>query len=111
MNLILDANISWRLASRLEQHFDSCVHVDRIELPCPASDTEIWNYALRNDLVIVTNDEDFLNFSNVKGFPPKIVLMRTGNQSNNFIEQTLIAHKDDINLFVESEDYGVLELY
>lgn len=111
MNLLLDANISWRLVARLEQHFDSCVHVDSIGLSSPASDTQIWKYALRHKFVIVTNDEDFLNFSNIKGFPPKIVLLRTGNQSNGFIEGLLIAHKDDINSLCDSEDYGVLELY
>lgn len=111
MNLLLNANISWRLIHRLKQHFDSCVHVNRIGLGSPASDTEIWNQALRQDLVIVTNDEDFLNFSNLKGFPPKVVLLRTGNQSSRFIEDLLVAHKDDIKSLVDSDDYGVLELY
>ncbi|MBX3293349.1 MAG: DUF5615 family PIN-like protein [Acidobacteria bacterium] len=111
MNLLLDANISWRLVERLEQHFDSCVHVDRIGLGFPASDTEIWNYALLHELVIVTNDEDFLNFSNLKEFPPKVVLLRTGNQSSRFTEDLLVAHKHDINSLVDSGDYGVLELY
>jgi len=74
MNLLLDANISWRLVARLEQHFDSCVHVDSIGLSSPASDTQIWNYALRHKFVIVTNDEDFLKFSNIKGFPSNRII-------------------------------------
>lgn|SRR5690606_20854570 len=81
MNLLLDANISWRLVARLEQHFDSCVHVDSIGLSSPASDTQIWNYALRHKFVIVTNDEDFLKFSNIKGFPPnRIIANRKSEQ-------------------------------
>lgn len=111
MDLLLDANISWRLAVRLEQHFDSCVHVDQTELISPASDTQIWRYALKRKLLIVTNDEDFLNFSNLRGFPPKVVLLRTGNQSSRFLGDLLVAHKDDIKSLVDSEDYGVLELY
>jgi predicted nuclease of predicted toxin-antitoxin system len=77
MKLLLDANISWRLANRLKAYFEDCFHVDHIGLEIPAKDTAIWNFALTANLIIVTNDEDFLNFSNIKGFPPKIVLLRT----------------------------------
>ncbi len=61
MKLLLDANISWRLVAKLKTHFTDCFHVDHIGLIIPAKDTEIWNHALENDLVIVTNDDDFLN--------------------------------------------------
>jgi predicted nuclease of predicted toxin-antitoxin system len=71
MKLLLEANFSWRLSIKLKQHFTDCVHVDKIDLPVPAKDTEIWNCALENQYIIVTNDEDFLNLSHVKGFPPK----------------------------------------
>jgi len=30
------------------------------------------------NFIIVTNDDDFLNLTNMKGFPPKVVLLRTG---------------------------------
>ncbi len=42
MRLLLDANISWRLAGKLKIHFDDCKHVDHVGLAVPASDTEIW---------------------------------------------------------------------
>lgn len=71
MKLLLDANISWRLIPRLKIHFDDCFHVDDIGLLSPIKDTEIWTYALVKQLIIVTNDNDFLFFSNLKGFPQK----------------------------------------
>ncbi|MEP6949824.1 MAG: DUF5615 family PIN-like protein [Ginsengibacter sp.] len=52
MKLLLDANVSWRLATRLKSHFDECFHVDYIGLNAPAKDTEIWNYASVNNLII-----------------------------------------------------------
>jgi predicted nuclease of predicted toxin-antitoxin system len=73
MKLLLDANISWRLVQKLKVHFEDCCHADHIGIPVPAKDTAIWNYALAKDLIIVTNDDDFLNLTNVKGFPPKVV--------------------------------------
>jgi predicted nuclease of predicted toxin-antitoxin system len=86
MKLLLDANISWRLPAKLKEHFTDCVHVDKIGLSIPVKDAEIWNYAPRSEFIIVTNDEDFLNFGTVKGFPPKVVLLRTGNQSSQYVE-------------------------
>jgi predicted nuclease of predicted toxin-antitoxin system len=111
MKLLLDANISWRLAAKLKLHFEECFHVDYIGLNVPATDTEIWNYALANGFIIVTNDEDFLNLVNMQGFPPKIILLKTGNQTNTYIEALLIKHKADIHSLYESADYGILELF
>jgi predicted nuclease of predicted toxin-antitoxin system len=71
MKLLLDANVSWRLSAKLKLHFDDCIHVDRVGLPVPASDNEIWNYALINELLIVTNDDDFINLLNLKAFYQK----------------------------------------
>jgi predicted nuclease of predicted toxin-antitoxin system len=84
---------------------------DHTGLAVPAKDIDIWNYALDKNFIIVTNDEDFLNLLNVKGFPPKVVLLKTGNQSNSFILELLIKHAKDIDALNKSSDYGVLELY
>ena len=106
MKLVLDPNISRRLEANLKNHFNDCFHVDHIGLNIPASDKEIWNHALTNNLIIVTNDDDFLNLANTKGFPPKVILLRTGNQSNHYIEALLIKHKEDIAALYHSADYG-----
>jgi predicted nuclease of predicted toxin-antitoxin system len=94
----------------LKQYFEYCVHVDNTGLPVPAKDTEIWEYAKKNNLLIVTNDEDFFNLSSFRGFPPKIILFRTGNQSRRYAEQLLINLKPRIEEFIESSEYGVLEI-
>ena len=111
MKLLLDANISWRLTTRLKPHFEECLHVDHAGLNVPAKDIDIWDYALDNDFIIVTNDEDFLDLVNIKGFPPKLILLKTGNQSNSYIEALLMKHKADIQSLHQSDDYGILELF
>ena len=111
MKLLLDANVLWRLTAHLQPYFKACFHVDFIGLPNPAKDIEIWNFALLNDFIIITNDEDFLNLSSTKGFPPKVVLLKTGNQSNQYIESLLIKHKASIELLHQSVENGVLELF
>ncbi len=111
MQLLLDANVSRRLITKLQFHFDNCFHVDHVGLNVPAKDVEIWNYALANDLIIITNDDDFLNLANHKGFPPKVVLLRTGNQSSNYLTTLLINHVNDISDLYNSLEYGFLEIY
>jgi len=111
MKLLLDANISWRLLTRLKPHFKVCQHVDNIGLTQPARDIEIWNYAAEHDFIIVTNDEDFINLANAKGFPPKVILLRTGNQSSTYICDILLNHINDIYELASSSEYGFLEMF
>lgn len=111
MNLLLDANISWRLTTLFEEHFLACYHVDNIDLTVPAKDDDIWKYAKEKNLIIVTNDEDFLNLINLRGFPPKVILLRTGNQSNTYIASLIIRHKADIQSLSETNEYGLIEIY
>ena len=61
--------------------------------------------------IIVTNDDDFINLLNFKGYPQKIILLRTGYQSNNFIEVLLIKHKEDIKSFYYNSEIGLLEIF
>ena len=111
MKLLLDANLSWRLCNKLKTHFDDCLHVDFIELKVPAKDFEIWDFALMNNLILVTNDDDFIDLLNMKGYPPKIILLRTGNQSNSFIEKVLIQGYVNISSFINNQDIGLLEIF
>ena len=110
MILLLDANISWRLITLLQPHFTQILHVDSIDLPQPVKDTEIWNFALLKDAIIVTFDEDFYKLSILKGFPPKVVILRTGNQNKQFVANVLAKHKQDIQNLYLSPEYGLLEI-
>jgi predicted nuclease of predicted toxin-antitoxin system len=110
MRLLLDANLSWRMTAVLKLHFEDCFHVDAIGLAIPAKDSEIWEYARKNDLIVITNDEDFIDFINVKGFPPKVVLLKTGNQSRLYVTNLLIQRKNDILALSTSSDVGLLEI-
>ena len=111
MKLLLDANLSWRMTLVLEKHFAACLHVDKIPaLSTPASDVEIWKYAKEHELVIVTNDQDFIDFVNLNGFPPKVVLLKTYNQSVVYIQNLLIQRKLEIEAFNDSDANGLLQI-
>ena len=111
MKLLLDANLSWRLIKPLQKYFTEVLHVKSINLPYPSSDISIWNYTYENGFCIVTNDEDFLHLLLQKGYPPKIILLKTGNQSNKYVLETLIKHEAEIKSLLASPEYGLLEIY
>jgi predicted nuclease of predicted toxin-antitoxin system len=111
MKLLLDANISHKIIDALKVHFEDCAHVNFIGLSNPAKDIEIWNFAFEKDYMIVTNDEDFLYFMMAKKFPPKLILLRTGNQSSSNLKNILINHKVAIKDLYHSSVYGLLEIY
>ena len=112
MKLLLDANISWRLVPILKEHFGECIHTDDItELEFPAKDTKIWQFAKDNGYTIITHDNDFNDLIALKGFPPKIVWLRTGNCSRKFIIDLLIRSKQSIEELLSSEESGILEIF
>ena len=112
MKLLLDANVSWRLISILKEHFGECVHVDDIpELEFPAKDTKIWQYAKDNGYIVITRDNDFNDLIAIRGFPPKIVWLRTGNCSRKFTADLLIRSKETIEELWKANEYGLLEIF
>ena len=112
MKLLLDANISWRLVPILKELFGECVHADDIpELEFPAKDTKIWQYAKDNEYAVITQDNDFNDLLSIKGFPPKIIWIKTGNCSRKLLVDILIRSKQSIYNFLESEEYGLLEIF
>jgi predicted nuclease of predicted toxin-antitoxin system len=83
--------------------------VNQANLPKPAKDTEIWNHASTNGYIIVTQDSDFLNLFETRGYPPKIVLLRTGNMDKKKAEEILLQAKPSIE-YLEKNDYRLLEI-
>jgi predicted nuclease of predicted toxin-antitoxin system len=81
MTLLLDENISWRICRLIEQRFPGVVHVSDTSLGVTSTDAVIWEYARVHGHCIVTNDDDFHSIASVKSFPPKVILLRMGNQS------------------------------
>ena len=109
MKILLDANISWKLVKKLPPIFSECAHVDYIGLNVPVDDMDIWNYALENGFTIITKDNDFLSLLDVYGFPPKVVLIRTGNNTSQALFELFINAKEKIEE-LENSNIGLLEI-
>jgi predicted nuclease of predicted toxin-antitoxin system len=93
----------------MAKHFGECAHVNTIGLSLPPTDPQIWDYAKQHSYIIVTQDSDFLHFYEVKGYPPKVVLLRMGNMTKDEMASTLIRSKQFIEDLYKG-DYGLLEI-
>lgn len=111
MHWLLDANLSYRLVRLLAALPVSVRHVSRTGLSVPADDRAIWSWAKVNNAIVITNNEDFYRFAGVLGFPPKVVMLRTGNQSTRFLAALLTQHVSTIQKLADASQQGVLELF
>jgi len=109
VRLLLDENISPRLAPLLADPYPEPVHVSTANLTS-VSDLRIWNFSLENGLVIVTKDRDFQEFSLDMGHPPKVIAITTGNCSTRRIEDLLRTQVIRINNFIEDKSRALLIL-
>jgi predicted nuclease of predicted toxin-antitoxin system len=109
MKLIFDENISFKLCKRLNDIYPGSTHVRFVGLETN-DDNVIWQYALKNKFVIVTQDSDFNDISAIKGFPPFIVWLKTGNSRVSEIENTLRINSIKIRKLFESESLGLIEI-
>ena len=109
MRLILDHNLSPHLPRRLAEAYPESTHVSEVGLE-RASDLELWEYAIINDLAIVSKDSDFMQLSFLRGAPPKVIWIRTGNSSTEDIEQLLSASVEAIREFISADGVTYLIL-
>jgi len=87
MKLLLDENLSPRLAPLLAAQYPGTTQVELLGLR-GASDTTVWELARTQGYVLVSKDNDFRQRSFQYGAPPKVVWLKVGNagtaQSNDY---------------------------
>jgi predicted nuclease of predicted toxin-antitoxin system len=111
MKLLIDENISYRLVKKLADIFPDSEQVKRLGL-LGKEDYIVWNYAKKHDFIILTQDEDYLDLSQLRGHPPKVILLRGGNIKTNDVENLLRQEYSKIEFFISPEyDYGCIEIY
>lgn len=110
MKLLFDENISFRIVDLIRDIFPESKQVQSVKLN-GATDTNIWNFAKENDYIIVTFDADFYDLSVVRGFPPKIIWLRTGNTTTREIANLIIRRKEVIEDFLKNDELACIQLF
>ena len=109
MRLLLDENLSPRLVESLYDLYPGSQHVDLAGLR-GQPDQAIWEYARRNDLAIVSKDNDFRQLSFLYGPPPKVIWLGIGNAGTQAIAHLLRQRRDVILEFAANPEEGLLVL-
>ena len=100
MRLLFDEILRPRLVAELSDLFPDSLHVSECELGS-ASDQAIWDFAKAEQLVILSKDSDFHERSVILGGPPKVIWLRIGNCSTEFIASILRTASEAIVAFGE----------
>lgn len=105
--LLIDHNLSPKLATRLQTIFPNIAHVMDFQLEA-SDDRVVWAFALQNGFHILTKDTDFISLVNYYGFPPKVIKLNCGNATTKYIESLLLRDENIIQSFLQSEALGLL---
>ncbi len=109
MKLLLDENLSPRLAPALSDLYPGSVHLRDCGLR-GVTDLEVWEYALANGFAIVSKDSDFAQRSFLLGSPPKVIWLRIGNCTTTRVDFVLRNAAPRIHAFLASGEESCLVL-
>ena len=109
MKLLLYENLSRRLVPFLQHDYPGSSQVVLLGLES-ATDTVVWQAAKSQDFVIVTRDADFEEFSLVWGQPPKVIWLKTKNQSRASTLKFLLTHRSLIEEALLARGQACIEI-
>lgn len=108
MKFIIDAQLPYSLSKYLLNKGFDVVHTDDLPNKEFTSDNEIRQISLKENRIVITKNSDFLDSFYVKGIPPKLLLVSTGNIKNKALIGLFDLNiKKIIELFL---DYSFIEL-
>jgi len=110
MKLLFDENLSFKLCAKIQDIFPGSQHIRDLGLE-QADDLEIWALAKSGSFVIVTKDSDFNDLSVIRGYPPYVIWLRTGNSRISQIEALIRSHQTDIEESVSAEKIVIIEIF
>ena len=108
MHFFIDAQLPPALARLLEKQGHVAEHVADIGLR-HAEDSSIWTYALSNQAIIITKDEDFPQRMRQAKFSPVIVWLRIGNTSRSALLEWFVPLLPQIETFI-AQRYRLIEI-
>ena len=108
--ILIDNNLSYKIGTYFKTIFEGIHHVSDVNLE-EEDDLIIWSYAKKNHLHLLTKDNDFNGIQLLKGSPPKIIWIRSGNTKTKHVINLLLHHEKKIFDFLKNDIVGILEIY
>lgn len=108
MSFLVDENISWRILRLIAGQFPNSQHVLNKGLQS-SDDEDIWTYARKHNLTLMSKDDDMRALVESRGPPPKLIWLRSGNLSTAQIAVVILNNSDNFRTFLSGPD-GILEI-
>lgn len=83
MKFIVDAQLPWRLKLWLAEKGLDVIHTEDLPERNKTHDIEIANLANTGNRILISKDGDFLKLKILQNKPRRLLLITTGNISNN----------------------------
>jgi predicted nuclease of predicted toxin-antitoxin system len=109
MKLLIDQNISKRIIESISDTFSDSIHVNSIA-STTSTDNELWDYALKNEFILVTTDSDFFNHCIISDQSPKIILVQGEVITSNKMEWALRINQEAIEQFIDEDPANCLTI-
>jgi len=109
MKLLLDENLSPKLARAVSDLFPDSLHVEECGLG-GASDEDIWEFAKAGGFVIQSKNSDFYERTTLYGSPPKAIWLHIGNSTTADIERLIRRFADTVDAFSANPEHTCLIL-
>lgn len=105
MKFLVDAQLPRRLARQLAALGHDALHT--LDLPAGnrTPDTDILQLVRRDARIVITKDSDFVTAHLLRGEPEKLLLISTGNISNDELEALVTANAAAITNALEQHSF------
>ncbi len=107
--LLFDENLAPSLVRRLATIYPTSAHVRDLGLE-RQPDEVLWQRAATEGFVLVTKDDDFRQWSFLRGAPPQVIWLRLGNCSTTDVECVLTSRRPDVVAFCSDPSAALLVL-
>jgi predicted nuclease of predicted toxin-antitoxin system len=110
--ILIDENLSWRLAAPLSHHFPGTVALVHVPaLGASTKDRDVFGYARTAGLAaVMTKDDDFVEMVRRFGPPPRVIHVTLPNSDLKTAREFLLARVAQIRAFLERGSTDLLVL-
>ena len=96
MKFLVDAQLPKRFCVWLDQAGQDAIHTLDLPEGNRTTDDKVIAFAEQQERIVVTKDDDFVQSYLVNGRPSRLLLVSTGNISNDDLEGIFQAHLDSL---------------
>jgi len=101
---LIDANLPYYFSLWNNDNYEHVIDIDP-----EMKDSKIWEYAKKNNMIIITKDTDFSNLVLLNDPPPKVIHIKLGNMKMKVFHNAVSNIWNDV--LSMSKDFKLVRVY